>query len=76
MGTHAMGTHGDADNTSSLRSRIQNRNVWKRGERRAPHKPLLVLHAIGLYTIGKLEQGVRWLSFRDVDEDLERLLIE
>lgn len=66
-----MGTHGDADNTSSLRSRIQNLNVWKRGERRAPHKPLLVL-----YAIGKLEQGVRWLSFRDVDEDLERLLVE
>ena len=56
---------------SSLRSRIQNLNVWKKGERRAPHKPLLVL-----YALGKLESGQRWLHFREVDQDLRELLIE
>jgi hypothetical protein len=43
---------------SSLQSRIQDLNVWKRGERRAPHKPLLIL-----YAIGKLRREVRWVSF-------------
>jgi putative restriction endonuclease len=59
------------ESASSLRSRIQNLNVWKRGEKRAPHKPLLVL-----YALGQLEIGNRWLPFRDVDEKLRKLLVE
>lgn len=66
-----MGTRDEIEDPSTLRSRIQDLNVWKQGEKRAPHKPLLIL-----YAIAKLEQGIRWLSFRDVDQDLRKLLIE
>lgn len=66
-----MSSQDHIEGSSSLRSRIQDLNVWKRGEKRAPHKPLLIL-----YAIGKLEKDTRWISFRDVDDDLRRLLIE
>lgn len=46
--------------------------VWQRGEERAPHKPLLVL-----YAIGKLLRGEgRLLPFHEVDERLGMLLQE
>jgi putative restriction endonuclease len=45
--------------------------VWKRGDQRAPHKPLLVL-----YALAELERGERWVSFREVDEKLQSLLVE
>lgn len=46
--------------------------VWKRGGQRAPHKPLLVLYAIGRLLRG---EG-RFVSYFDVDRDLKRLLVE
>jgi putative restriction endonuclease len=55
----------------ALRRHIRSLNVWKRGDRRAPHKPLLVL-----YALGRLEQGERWVAFRTVDDDLRHLLVE
>ena len=46
--------------------------VWQRGDERAPHKPLLVL-----YAIGKLLQGEdRLLRYSEVDGKLGNLLRE
>jgi putative restriction endonuclease len=53
-----------------LRARFDDLTVWKRGDQRAPHKPLLVL-----YALGRLRQGDRWLRFSDIEEDLRELLI-
>jgi putative restriction endonuclease len=46
-------------------------NVWTRGDRRAPHKPLLLLVALG-----QLVQGRRSLPFDEVEERLLPLLDE
>lgn len=54
-----------------LRAQFDDLTVWKRGEQRAPHKPLLAL-----YALGHLVQGNRWLQFSDIEEDLKNLLIE
>lgn len=54
-----------------FRARFDDLTVWKRGEQRAPHKPLLVL-----YALGRLVQGNRWLRFVDIEHDLTDLLIE
>ncbi len=52
--------------------KFQKLNVWKRKEERAPHKPLLVL-----YAIGKLLRGEsRLISFRNSEDDLKNLLRE
>lgn len=51
--------------------RFSNLTVWKRGDQRAPHKPLLVL-----YALGKLAQGDRWLHFSDIEDDVTTLLKE
>jgi len=55
----------------SIRNRFGNLTVWKRGDQRAPHKPLLVL-----YALGQLAQEDRWLRFSEIEEDLTDLLIE
>jgi putative restriction endonuclease len=47
-------------------------NVWSRGDQRAPHKPLLVLYALGRWSRG--EAG--GVLFRDVDRDLTPMLRE
>jgi len=54
-----------------VRAHFDDLTVWKRGEQRAPHKPLLVL-----YALGRLVQGNRWLQFSDIEEDIKNLLIE
>ena len=46
--------------------------VWKRGQERAPHKPLLLLYALGRCAKG----DPRELPFREVDPALARLLQE
>ena len=46
--------------------------VWQRGDERAPHKPLLILYAIGKL----LREEKRLLSFIEVDEKLGDLLNE
>lgn len=48
---------------------VANLNVYKSGERRAPHKPLLVLLALA-----KLESGEERISFEDVESGLRPLL--
>ena len=47
-------------------------NIWTRGGQRAPHKPLLVLFALG-----KLQSGAeRLLRFEDLLDPLTKLLME
>ena len=52
--------------------RFQNLNVWKRGEERAVHKPLLVLYAIGKL----INSDIRELAYIDIKEDVRNLLKE
>jgi predicted restriction endonuclease len=40
-----------------VRKRIAQINVWKRGDARAPHKPLLILMALG--AVPCVARGVR-----------------
>jgi putative restriction endonuclease len=47
-------------------------NVWSRGDQRAPHKPLLVLYALGRWSRGETAD----IPFKDVDADLTVLLKE
>jgi putative restriction endonuclease len=54
-----------------LSERFEALNVWQRGSTRAPHKPLLVLLALGA-----LARGQRSLSFEEVEPKLEELLKE
>jgi putative restriction endonuclease len=52
--------------------RFDRLKTWARGDVRAPHKPLLVLYALGRW----LNEGLEWIPFVDVNRDLGRLLIE
>ncbi len=55
-----------------LKLRIRQIVVWKRGTQRAPHKPLLLLYALGrLVTAGQ-----RLIPFAEVAVDLRSLLLE
>lgn len=56
---------------NELRERFQALSVWQRGAVRAPHKPLLVLLALGA-----LARGQRSLSFAEVEPKLAELLKE
>jgi putative restriction endonuclease len=47
-------------------------NVWSRRDQRAPHKPLLVLYALGRWTRGQPAD----IPFRQADADLTALLKE
>ena len=44
-------------------------NVWKQGEQRAPHKPLLIL-----YALGKWQHGAREVTFLEAEPVLTELL--
>ena len=52
--------------------RFETLSLWRREGERAPHKPLLVLYAIGRL----LRDGIRLIPYSEIDEDLERLLRE
>ncbi len=55
-----------------LKKTISKLKVWKRGDQRAPHKPLLLL-----YTLGRLTRGEsRLMAYAEVKEDLKKLLME
>ncbi len=47
-------------------------NVWSRGDQRAPHKPLLVLYALGRWSRGETAE----IPFKRVEPDLTGLLRE
>ena len=55
---------------SQLLERFRAIKTWKRGDQRAPHKPLLILMALG-----RIQQGEdRLVPFQDMEEPLETLL--
>ncbi len=56
---------------SSLRDRLEKFGVWKRNGERAPHKPLLILLALGA-----LQRGISQLRFQDYELRLRALLRE
>lgn len=55
-----------------LKQLIRQITVWKRGDQRAPHKPLLLLYALGRCLNG----GQRMLPYSEVDRELRPLLLE
>ncbi|SPB17597.1 hypothetical protein NOV72_04802 [Caballeronia novacaledonica] len=57
--------------SSDILHRFANLKVWQSGDLRAPHKPLLVLLALGLYS-----RGIRVVSFSDYEAKLSELLRE
>jgi putative restriction endonuclease len=54
-----------------LLTKVREVSVWKRGDQRAPHKPLLIL-----YALGKLLAGQNQVLFKDFYEPFEKLLRE
>lgn len=56
----------------SIIQKFQDLNLWKSGEKRAPHKPLLVIYAIGKL----LQSGSRLIPYSEIDEKLGNLLKE
>lgn len=61
---------------SSLRQSVLDRfariKVWRRGNEQAPHKPMLVLYALGRWH----QDGCTRVTFRDAERDLTTLLRE
>lgn len=53
-----------------LRHRFEHINVWKRGDQRAPHKPLLLLYALGRC----YHEDRRLLPYLEVDKQVGQLL--
>ena len=44
-------------------------SIWKKGDQRAPHKPLLILYALGRWQNGQAE-----VTYLEVERDLTALL--
>jgi putative restriction endonuclease len=55
-----------------LRARVGDLSVWSRGSERAPHKPLLLLWALGRCAAGR----ERMVEYAEVDERVKPLLVE
>ena len=53
-----------------VKEKFQKLTVWKRGEERAPHKPLLVLLALGRL----LNRNIRFADFEEINNSLSKLL--
>jgi putative restriction endonuclease len=58
-------------NAETLFQRFDELNTWKQGEQRAPHNPLLVLYALGLWQRGQTE-----VTFLEAEPALKALLQE
>ena len=54
----------------TLQQKLDELNVWKRGDERAPHKPMLLLLAMGRAVRGE----ERLVSFREIEAPLTDLL--
>src|ERR1700746_1963965 len=57
--------------SGAVLTRFDGLNVWKQGDQRAPHKPLLVLYALGRWQQGKTE-----VTFKEAEPELTSLLRE
>ncbi len=55
-----------------LKQKIKSIKIWKKGDERAPHKPILILYALGQLQ----SKGERQLNYEYVREDLTDLLDE
>src|SRR5437763_14533262 len=55
----------------AILARFDGLNTWRQGDQRAPHKPLLVLYALGRWQQGKAE-----VTFKEAEPDLTALLRE
>src|SRR4051794_39561242 len=58
-------------NRDAILERFDELGVWKRGGQCAPHKPLLVLYALGRWRRGLVD-----VTFREAEPDLTALLRE
>ncbi len=58
------------DSLTDVEKQFQKLTVWKRAGERAPHKPLLVLYAMGRL----LRDEPRLISYEEIDEKLGNLL--
>ena len=58
-----------AINSTDLLERVASLRTHRKGNRRAPHKPLLLL-----YALGQLQLGIHELAFEDVEAVLEPML--
>lgn len=58
-------------NNEAILSRFDELNTWRQGDQRAPHKPLLVLYALGRWQQGKAE-----VAYAEAEPDLTALLRE
>ena len=58
--------------SAKLKQQIRQIVVWKRDEQRAPHKPLMLLYALGRL----VNDDLRLIPYVDVERDLRSLLIE
>lgn len=53
----------------TLRERVEALTVWKRGDQRAPHKPLLLL-----YALARFADGHERMPYSEIEPHLRRLL--
>lgn len=56
---------------SEVIEKFRNITLWKSGDKRAPHKPLLILVALSEYLKGK-----KFILYEEVEEKLNQLLFE
>ena len=72
MASHVIVSWTEGFNVTldELHDRLTELNVWKRGDERAPHKPLLLLLAMGRAARGE----ERLVPFHEIEEPLTGLL--
>src|SRR6266498_2400824 len=59
------------EDPAALLARFDDLSIWRQGDQRAPHKPLLVLYALGRWQRGKAE-----VTFAEAEPGLTALLRE
>src|SRR5438270_12084348 len=57
--------------SDAILTRFDALNTWRQGDQRAPHKPLLVL-----YALGRGQQGKSEVTYAEAEPDLTALLRE
>lgn len=56
----------------TIKDRFDTLTIWKNGDKRAPHKPLLVLMAVGYLQ----NKDQRFLPYKEIEPKLKELLVE